>query len=73
MKRKKVFTSIVLLSSALIINICIGSALANIPICDGFDYPLGPPDGRGYEGGGSGLEFLESYDYQGDSYPEYHP
>ncbi|NQE46360.1 Cell surface glycoprotein [ANME-1 cluster archaeon GoMg2] len=46
----------------------------NIPISDGFDYPLGTPDGVGYgvEGYG-GLAFLEQYDYQLDGYPEYHP
>lgn len=43
-------------------------------ISDGFDFPLGKPNGSGYgvECCG-GLSFLEPYDYQGDGIPEFHP
>lgn len=74
-KRENVFILVILLISTLIINIWIKSALANTPVSDGFDYPLGAPNGKGYKvwSGESGLDFLELNDYQKDGYPEYHP
>lgn len=57
-----------------VIILLVGSAGAEVPVSDGFDYPVGAPDGIGYgvEGYG-GLAFLEKHDYQSDGYPEYHP
>lgn len=41
---------------------------------DGFDFPVGPPDGIGYCGSAcTGLSFLERYDYEGDGIAEFHP
>ncbi len=49
-------------------------ASGQVPITDGFDFPLGRPNGDGY---GvqccGGLNWLERYDYEGDGKAEYHP
>lgn len=44
----------------------------DIPIADGFDFPLGAPNGDGYSLG-DGLSFLERWDYSRDGVAEYHP
>ena len=40
---------------------------------DGFDYPLGKPDGVGWLNNHNGLEFLSRYDYGGACGLTYHP
>jgi hypothetical protein len=66
----------VLSTSILLINIFLphNSYAANMPVANGFDYPLGKPNGNGYgvECCG-GLTWLEGYDYEGDYRPEFHP
>lgn len=46
----------------------------SVPVSDGFDFPLGKPDGAGYgvECCG-GLPWLGRYDYETDGVKEYHP
>jgi len=62
------------IAAAMVIASAGVGAAVEVPVSDGFDYPLGTPDGVGYgvEGYG-GLAFLEEHDYQSDGYPEYHP
>lgn len=49
-------------------------AQAEVPISDGFDFPLGSPNGLGYGVNCcGGLGWLERYDYSGDGVAEFHP
>ncbi len=42
-------------------------------VSDGFDYPVGKPDGIGWLNNNNGLGFLESYNYGGSCGLTYHP
>jgi len=65
--------SIVTRVALLLMALCSGLLIATPS--DGFDFPLGRPNGLGYRvfGGDFGLRFLEQYDYRSDGFPEYHP
>lgn len=71
-KRLLILLSFSLLLSSLSLPLI--AYAADTTVSDGFDFPLGKPNGAGYgvEGQG-GLAFLDRYDYSRDGIAEYHP